>query len=588
MDTRFPVYTLKNECNDCYRCIRECYVKAIQIKDGHASVVNDKCLSCGQCVKACPSNAKRIRYDVDRVKNLLNGQKKVFASLAPSWAGVFEHSAAGMVALLKKTGFTGVSETALGAQEVSAATAAILETSDDTLFISSACPVIVDHIRLYAPQFVDTLVPLASPALTHAKMLKERYGRDIGVVFIGPCVAKKTEAHKHPELIDAALTFEELHCWLKEEHGNLDEPPVTMAKDDVFALASSCEGALYPLEGGMNETLKQLGIRDDINLLTISPLELFDKALKAFNPKKNARKIFIEALACTGGCINGPGIFTKKAAINIASDILEKIDTRVNIPRNPQVIVETTYRAAPVAERKYTPEEIFRALQKVGKYSEEDELNCGGCGYPSCRDLAGAMLSGAAEPSMCVSYTRKLSMKKADAMLRCMPSASVIADGNLVILEANDKFMRMFCGDNYEFFASRRDGLKGTALDRILEFSDVIIAALKTGQDIHKEHFAVNDKLYDISAFTIEPHAVVGAIITDVTVSAINRERIAQKAREVISKNISIVQDIACLLGEHMVETETLLNSIAQDYSIIDRQSKQDRMDGKGKNVHRH
>jgi iron only hydrogenase large subunit-like protein/DNA-binding CsgD family transcriptional regulator/transcriptional regulator with XRE-family HTH domain len=574
MNTHFPVYTLKNECNDCYRCIRECYVKAIQIKDGHASVVSGKCLSCGQCVRACPSNAKRIRYDVDRVKTLLGGRKKVFVSLAPSWAGVFDRSSAGMTAVLKKAGFAGVSETALGAQEVSIATAAILAESDNTLFISSACPVIVDHVRLYAPRFVDHIVPLASPALTHAKMLKERFGQDIGVVFIGPCVAKKTEAQRHPELIDVALTFEELHYWLKQESINIYAKPLAVARDDTFLPPRSYEGALYPLEGGMNETLKRVGIEETIKLLTISSLEVFDSALQSFNPKNTSGKIFVEALACKGGCINGPGIFSKKASIDIASDILQKVHKRAKIPHKVQAVVEETYSAVPVPSAEYTQDVILRVMQRIGKYSAEDELNCGGCGYASCRSLAKAVLSGEAETSMCVSHMRKIAMKKADAMLRCMPSASVIVDSELTVLEANDAFMRMFCGDNYEFFASRSDGLKGTALDRILSFPDVIMAALKTGRDVHKEHYPVNDRLYDISAFTVEANNLVGAIITDVTESMMNKEKIAQKAREVISKNVSIVQNIAYLLGEHMVETETLLSSMAQDYRSMNRKNR--------------
>ncbi|MDR1946723.1 MAG: 4Fe-4S binding protein [Desulfovibrio sp.] len=577
MNTLFPVYTLKNECHDCYRCIRECFVKAIQIKDGHASVLSGKCLSCGRCVRACPSNAKRIRNDVGRVKALLGRREKVFVSLAPSWAGVFEYPAAVMVALLKKLGFTGVGETALGAQEVSVATAAILREGGQKLYISSACPVIVDHVRLYNPRFTGNIVPLASPALTNAKMLKDTYGQDIRVVFIGPCVAKKTEAHNHPELIDTVLTFEELQHWIKEEFGDMEESRLDTTEDDGFVPEFSHEGALYPIEGGMNETIKQVGIHDDINMMTISSLKMFDKALKSFNSKKINKKIFIEALACLGGCVNGPGISGNKAVINITSGILEKIYKREKIPLQAQTVVEEIYQSTPIETREYSLEDIAQAMQKIGKCSVDDELNCGGCGYPACRDLAKALLSGEAEPSMCVSYMRKIAMKKADAMLRCMPSASVIADSDLNILEANDMFMRRFCGDSYEFFASRQDGLKGTALDRIIEFSDVIMSALNTGRDISREHFPVNDRLYNISAFTIEPGALVGAIITDVTRTEINREKIVQRAREVISKNVSIVQEIACLLGEHMVETETLLNSIARDYGASD---------GKGDNVH--
>jgi uncharacterized Fe-S cluster-containing protein len=250
-----------------------------------------------------------------------------------------------------------------------------------------------------------------------------------------------------------------------------------------------------------------------------------------------------------------------------------KVKVRDEIPKKPQTVVECDYAPKSVSTSKYTIEEIQGALKKIGKHNEEDELNCGGCGYSSCRELAVALLDGVAETSMCVSYMRKIAMRKAAAMLRCMPSAIVMVDNNMNILEANDSFMKMFTGDMYDIFKSRPDGMTGASIDRIVDFSDIFATILKTGKDLHKEHYAVKDRLYDINAFTIEENEIVGAIITDVTQTETTRERISEKAREVISKNISIVQEIACLLGEHMVETETLLNSIANDYD--DKEDKQ-------------
>lgn len=563
MDKLHPVYTLNNECHDCYKCVRECYIKAIKIKDGHASVLSEKCISCGHCVKACPSNAKRIRYDIDKVKALINSNKKVFVSLAPSWSGIFEFSPAIMITLLKKLGFYAVSETALGAQEVSIETAKILKNADKGLFISSACPVIVNYIRMYNPNYVDNITQIASPALTHAKMLKEKYGDDISVVFIGPCIAKKNEADLHPELISATLTFEELNYWVKGEFINISE--LKAGKNISFVPKQAYEGALYPIEGGMNETIKQIGA-SDVQLINISSLETFERALKGLNPQKVNKKIFIEALACDGGCINGPCASTDKAGIAITSDILNKVKKREAIPEEPAVVVEEKYNPNPIKSIDYPLKDIIAAMKKIGKHSEEDELNCGGCGYPTCRDLARALIAGEAETSMCVSYMRKIAMRKAAAMLRCMPSAIVMVDNEFKILEANDAFMKMFCGEMYEFFKSRQDGLTGATVDRIIDFSDIFKTALKSGKDIHKEHYPVKGRLYDITVFTIERNEVVGAIITDVTQPEMNREKIAHKAQEVISKNIAIVQDIACLLGEHMVETELLLSSIAQGF----------------------
>ena len=564
MNNQHPVYTLINECHDCYRCVRDCPVKAIKIENNHASVIPEKCISCGTCVKVCPANAKCVRSDLERVKNLINSGKEVYVSLAPSWRGVFEMSAQKMIAILKRLGFKDISETALGAQEVSIKTAEMLNNTESGLWISSACPVIVDYIRMYKPEFSKYITPIGSPARTHAKMLRQTYGEDIGIVFIGPCIGKKKEADEPDGLIDLAITFEELKIWINDQIPDISQ----IQKDDRFEFVpySAHEGALYPIDGGMNTTIRKIGIKDEAQLLEVCSIPAFEKALNNLEPEKLNRPIFVEALACEGGCIAGPCISTDKASISIVSDVLTKVKKRDDIPKTTDYVVNYEYTPAEVTESKYSLEEITKTLKKIGKHTAEDELNCGGCGYSSCRELAVALLDGVAEPSMCISYMRKIAMRKAAAMLRCMPAAIVMVDNNMNILEASESFMKMFTGDMYEIFKARPDGLTGAAIDRIVEFSDLFRTILKTGKDLHKEHYNVNNRLYDINAFTIEPNEIVGAIITDVTQTETTREKISEKAKEVISKNISIVQEIACLLGEHMVETETLLNSIANDY----------------------
>lgn len=564
MDKLSPVYTLKNECHDCYKCVRECYVKAIKIEDGHASIIPNKCIACGKCVNACPASAKKVRDDIEKAKNLIRAQKKVYVSLAPSWRGVFEFSAKKMIATLKSLGFAGVSETALGAQEVSIATAQILKNSESGLHISSACPVIVDYVRCYLSNYSDAITPLASPAITHAKMLKNAYGKDISVVFIGPCIAKKNESDKNPDLIDVALTFDELSRWINDDGIALDKIPIS--KEETFLPESAYEGALYPIEGGMNETIKKCGIPSNIQLLSVSSLNAFKAAIKGLDLNNLCAPIFIEALACDGGCVAGPAISEKKARISIMSNIISKVKEREKIPSSPQVLVKEDFAPTPVKKEASPISDIMNALKKIGKHSVEDELNCGGCGYDTCRELAQALIIGEAETSMCVSYMRKIAMRKAAAMLRCMPSAIVMVDNELNIIEANDAFMKMFCGELYDVFASRQDGLVGAAVERLVPFVEIFRSSLKTGLDIHKERYPVKDNLYDITAFTIEPNQIVGAVITDVTQTEMRRDQIAKRAQAVISKNIAIVQDIACKLGEHMVDTELLLSSIADGY----------------------
>lgn len=571
MDKQNPVYTLTNECHDCYKCVRECPVKAIKIENGHASVIPEKCIACGACVKACPAGAKRVRTDINKAKQLINDKKDVYVSLAPSWRASFENSAEKMIALLKQLGFKEVSETALGAQEVSIKTAKILNENEKGLFISSACPVIVDYIRHYMPEFTKYITPIGSPLMTHAKMLKETFGEDISIVFIGPCIGKKNEV-TYSGLFDVALTFEELRMWFNEDI--IDISKVAKDSRNQFVPESAYEGTLYPIDGGMNETIKKSGVNDNVQLLEVCGLAALQRALKNLDVDKLEKTIFIEALACEGGCVGGPCISSEKAGITMVSDILTKEKKRECIPHEPKIVVDYKIEPKKVVNSDYPLEDILKTLKKIGKHSVDDELNCGGCGYATCRDLAKALLDGDAETSMCVSYMRKIAMRKAAAMIRCMPAAVVMVDNNMNILEANDSFMKMFTGDMYEIFKARPDGMTGAAIDRIVDFSDIFKTILKTGKDLHKERFPVKNRLYDISAFTIEENEIVGAVITDVTQTETNREKISQKAHEVISKNISIVQEIACLLGEHMVETETLLSSIANDYDDKDEESK--------------
>ena len=565
----YPVYTLSNKCHDCYKCVRECFVKSIEVIDSQAKIIKDKCIACRHCVRVCPSSAKRIRYDIDKVKSLLISGKKVIVSLAPSWAGVYDYSQPVMISLLKTLGFYGVSETALGAESVSIETTKTLNEMEKGLLISSCCPVVVDYIRNYKPEFTKYIAQIASPALTHAKYLKDFYkDEDIKVVFIGPCIAKKNEADRNPDLIFASLTYDELNYWIKDL--GIDINSIEPTKEDVFIPKPAHEGALYPIEGGMNETIKMDKIKKDVRLISLSSLPALKRALQNLKAENIEGKIFLEALSCEGGCVNGPAVPQKKSGLIVNSNILSKVKKRSDIPKTPDTVVEMNYEPVLKSDKKISLVDMSDAMKSIGKTSDEDELNCGGCGYSTCRELAAAILDKKAEPSMCVSYMRKLAMKKTAMLLRTMPSAMVMVNSKLEIMETNDAFIKMFAPDMYDIFSKRPDGMKGASLDRILPFYSLFETALMKNTEIHKERYQIKDKLYDINVFVIEENTLTGAIITDVTTSEINREKVAKKAREVINKNIETVQNIASLLGEHMVDVETLLSSIAEDYSSED------------------
>jgi len=569
LDSKKPVYTEKTECQDCFKCVRKCPVKAIEIEEGRASIASDLCIFCGHCVDVCSTKAKKVRDDLDQAKELLRRKSRVYVSLSPSYVGEFAGiDPACLIAALRKLGFSGVSETALGAQQVSARVAEHLRQGDSKLTISSACPAAVDFVQKYLPEQADSVTPIFSPLLSHCRLLRKIYGEDIGIVFIGPCAAKKREADRHPDLLDVALTFQDLHRWLAEEAIALDA--MLPRGGDVFLPEAANEGALYPVEGGMNETIRLLGDFTDVRFMTLAGVYCINRALTGLKIDELDTRVFVEILACQGSCVHGP--CTSKQRPYLLDEL--EVYNRANVPtgrieRNVLVEIEGLHREAPLPVQHHTEEQISKALQQVGAYREEDELNCGGCGYDTCRTLASALLTGRAEPSMCLSHLRKLAQKKANALLRCIPMSVVIVGADMKIIECNENFIRMFDAESL-FVNQIQPGLEGACLEKLVPFSDLFHPVLLTGQDLQRDSLHINNKIYNITIFTIETNQVVGGVILDVTDTEMHREQIAQRAKQVIRKNLETVQEIAFRLGENMADTEILLRSLAYGFSSKD------------------
>jgi len=252
-----------------------------------------------------PSNAKQVRNDLPKVKELFASGRKVAVSLAPSFVAQFPGVRAGqLIRALKKLGFFAVSETALGAQHVSASVLELMQGEPGHVWVSSACPVVVDFVAKYHPECQSNVSALLSPLLTHCKMLRAHYGDEIAIVFIGPCVAKKKEAEQHPELLDVVLTFEDLENWLDEEDINL--PMLADSEDDRFALEEAREGALFPIEGGMTPGITRGGAVNSSQVMSFSGIANVEQALKGITEWKPEHNIFLELTACAGSCVNGP------------------------------------------------------------------------------------------------------------------------------------------------------------------------------------------------------------------------------------------------------------------------------------------
>ena len=564
MNSIQPIFTKPAQCQDCYKCLRQCSVKAIKIHEGHARIEPDLCVMCGHCVKVCPVQAKAVRSDVERAKMLLGVKEKVIVSLAPSYITEFDDcTSEQIIAAIKQLGFYGVSETALGAQDLSAAVGEEIAKGQRKIYISSACPTVVELTKKYYPQYADCVMDMNSPVLVHCKMLRKEYGEDIGIVFIGPCIAKKTESDLNNDLLNVTLTFAELHEWL--DKSNIDPKAIEVGYEDAFIPKAAKEGAMYPIDGGMIAGIKENCPVNNMRFMSFSGIKNIQKVMSDLDKIKIDGPLFIELLACEGGCVNGPVSKTDEGTALKRYKVIESTEYNdKEITRKPSVDVNAKWEISPVNQKKYTEEQVRDALETIGKYNSDDELNCGGCGYDSCRQFAEALLDGRAESNMCVGYMRQLAHKKAAALLRSMPSGVVIVDNNLEIIECNERFAEILGKDNVLAYQAK-PGMEGAKLEKVLDFHQMFRDVLRNVADVEKD-VKLENVILQVSVFTIEPGRLVGGIIRDITEPSVQKERIIEKAKEVIEKNLSTVQKIAYLLGENAAESEVILNSIVKSF----------------------
>jgi len=587
-----PVHTVYEKCLDCYKCIRMCTVKAIKVVKGQAHIMYDRCICCGRCVNNCPTNAKRYRSDVETVKLLLAGNKKVVVSLAPSFVSDLPGwTSETIIAALIKLGFSAVSETALGADFVSAQIARDLGSQDLTQsgdkprhMISSACPAVVAYVKLYKPDLAPFISPHASPLLTHARFLHSYYGKETAVVFIGPCFAKKHEADLYENDIDAAITFQELDEWLQKENITPESAVSLVTPDCVFQPRRSAKGAFFPIENGeitafsayIKKAFSDASATNvagkEIDTVSASGISVVQKLLSDFNPESLEKPLFLELLACTGGCVNGPGMSGKVPGIlrntnlrnyaGTADDTLDDSTLSLSPP------IGADYPLSALPGTVYSEQEITEALQLVGKSNLADRHNCGSCGYDTCRDLAVALLNGWAEKSMCASYMRQLANQTANGIMKSTPSGAVIVNKELQIIDCNEPFARIM-GEETEKLYAVKPGLEGADLTKIAPFASYFKSVIEpNGPDQVQCDVREGKKIFHIKLFAIEKGETAAGIVDDITEPRVRIDKTVERAQEVIKKNAAVTQQIAFLLGENAAESEAILNSIIESYTV--------------------
>lgn len=557
-----PIYTEPENCQDCYKCIRECPVKAIRIENNKAYILEERCIYCGHCTQVCPTGAKKIRNGIPLAREILRKHPKVILSLAPSYINEFSNiQPEELIHALKKLGFRGVSETALGAELVSANVSHYLRQAPRGIYISSACPVVVEYIGKYAREHIGKLTPYLSPLLAHARLLQEIYGPETKVIFAGPCIGKKAEADRFSEQVSVALTFKDLKNWMQEEHISIE--PASATTDDHFIPYEAGNGALYPVEGGMLESIKT---QDPFVIkLAFSGMQNIKDVICNLDSTPRKDTLFLELLSCQGGCINGPARLSTASLALKKYTILHENRNKANNPFTVFPDISATYSPdLQIPGETYSEEEIVQALARVGKTSAADELNCSGCGYDSCRDFAKALLAGRAEENMCVSYMRKIAHDKANVLLQKIPAGILLVNAELKITDMN-RYAARLLGEDIAAIYDVSPGLPDMPLDNICSFSGLFHAALTSGKDITGKEIREKDQIWQLSVYNIQPHRLVFGILLDLREPYGKKARMMDKTREMIGRHMETVKQIACLLGENAAYTDATLRSLLED-----------------------
>jgi len=559
--SRPSIYTESNNCQDCYKCVRECPVKAISIKDHKASVLHDLCIFCGHCISVCPVGAKKVREDLTYVKMLAHKKEELVLSLAPSFVCEFpDYNTEELFAAIKKLGFKDVYLTSDAAETVNAEINSHLNNKGNGVYISSCCPSVIQIINKYYPEFNNNILPFLTPMLAHGKWIRNKH-HNARIIFAGPCISKKNEHELNPGYIDGVITFGKLKDWLKEESILPEQMEASTQK------LQASEGLLYPIEGGMVKGLKKLNPDSNVCYMSFSGINRVKDALEGLHNWTPDKPLFLELLSCPGGCINGPGSTRKVTSFEKRSLVhtYYKEMANANFKAISLDIQQDLQTEPTVKLPKYSDDELRKALEHIYKHNAKDELNCGGCGYESCKEFVQAMLDGRAEDTMCVSYMRKLAHNKATLLLEKMPYGVVIVDDKLDILESNDSFTKIVGEEALklkEFFPT----LEGINLNRIFKGHEHFTNVLESGADCVEKDLRIDNKLLHLSIFTIQPKKMLCGIIQNLKTPEVRKEEIVKRTRKVIQENLKTVQQIASLLGENASQTESMLNTIVESF----------------------
>lgn len=606
---------INKKCKICYACVRVCPVKAIEVyvDRDYPKVNPDRCVGCGTCLAVCGPNAISYRDSKQLTKTILESGKPSVAIVAPSISGEFADITdyRKFVEMIRALGFNYVNEVSFGVDLVARKYKELIDHFNGKYYIMANCPVVVSLVEKYHPELIKNLAPILSPMTATTKLVRQQYGDDIKVVYIGPCIANKDEAeyHEGAEKPDAVLTFVELRELFAEF--NIHENQVEYSDFDA---PIGNKGSLYPISNGIIQAAEI-----DENLYTTQIITTEGKsntlaALREFEKSIESIKHHFNVFYC-GGCLMGPGTskggekFNRRALVidyaRKRSLSFNKSSWKKDVEKFKGLSFDRSYVSNDQRIEEPLEEKITEVLKVIGKESDRDEIGCEACGYRSCTDFAKAVAQGITKPDMCISYSLKTkheyisslkyaneklaltkealkkseetartekmmaqeALERTSSMLQKLPSGVVIVDDKMKIVEANKSFINIL-GDDAKEIDEIIPGLAGADIKTLIPYSiyNIFSYVLLNDENVINRDVQYEDRLFNISVFTLKKNKIVGAVLRDMYQPDIRSEEVITRVTDVIDKNLELVQKIGFVLGEGAAETERMLNSIIESY----------------------
>lgn len=616
MNERKPVFYINDQkCRNSYSCVRVCPVNAIEVRaqKAHPTIMPERCIGCGLCLIECSPRAIEFRDSREQVKKLLSSGRKTAALVAPSIASEFDDITdyRKFVSMLRALGFDYVHENSFGVDLIASEYAKLFTVAEGKYYITANCPSIVKLIEKYHPELVPNLAPLVSPMIATAMVVKEIYGGEVATIYIGPCIDNKDEAllYRDGKLVDEILTFIELRQLFEEF--DIQERVVKMSEFDP---PYGHWGALYPLPAGI---LQAAGIKRDIavsGVITAAGKEDVFEGINDFEKYIDTIHHHFNLFICHG-CLLGPGMekhnerFRRRALVRLYAEkrvgMLDKEQWEKDMEKWSKLDFSRTFLPDDQRIQEPPAEAVNEVLKIIGRDNPDDTLDCGACGYQSCRQFASTVAKGLAVPEMCHTFNlrnkqeyietlRQTNRKLADTkralkeseeiamreketaqsasdmmnnMLEKLPTGVVIVDNNLKILHSNLSFINII-GEDAKAISDIIPGLVGADLKTLMPFNvyNMFTFVLKEDEPVVSKDVRYEENMLNISIFPIKKNKMCGAIIRDLYSPEVQGEEVTNRVSEVIDKNLEMVQKIGFLLGEGASETEQMLNSIIESY----------------------